>query len=429
MGMEIKKENMPMPAETLKKLEDPALMWDTKELPCASIKNYAPKQIAALQKALFAWLEKMPYYSQKKQGKSRKDFFKELFPRNDKIDLFTFNCIKSFSICYGISFKDGKITEDHKKAFENIHKRDFKGSDAIYQLKTSRGNFLYEAVMRLGVDKGLEALTENKNTHKIYKDGEASEGVRVIQMSLNKWLSRMRKDNILEATGTFNNDTAVALKMFNRRFNVKAYANEITAEHLAIFKDILQEKLDPLKYSLKTRGGNPEIEKQKHVYDLLRRYNYKDAEAILKKEETRRSLASRGGFLFGFINSFRGPVNPRNIEPVLGINKELGESVFVVMHHLAKYSYSIYISSAGIDRRRNKKSRHSSGNGIDFVISKNGGPISKREAHNISRLLEEIEGLGNLRARGNNSQFKFLDEYNYPSPESTGDHFHIQKQW
>lgn len=366
---------------------DKKTIEDITKLPL-NIKKYSTEQILTLQKALALWLAPMEYYKTALTGCGTiDDKVKKLFQEPGKYNALTYNALKAFSICYGLEFKNRQLTKYHIKAFENISRGLFGqnsngDNDFIYRLKTGRGEFLYNAIMKKGLPKAM-AIIAGKNPLKIYKKNERSEDITIIQICLNKWLSNLKNpnkklDNKLGITGVFDKNTEIALKLFNARFGIKAGINEFAEEHLAIFRNLLDNKANLSVYPFKT-------DKQKRYYNLLCKYGYKDTYAALQKEERKRLLASRFGLFNQFFNDSRiycdctgrhyhGYLTPDNIEEKLGTMPELNKIIFPLINYLQSYGYKITISSG---KRSWGCQEHLSGKAFDMTVSNYDGNIIK----------------------------------------------------
>ena len=64
-----------------------------------------------------------------------------------------------------------------------------------------------------------------------------------------------------------------------------------------------------------------------------------------------------------------------------------------------------------------KGSRHTRGKGLDFVLTPRGSQTTQQ----LNNIVGVLEGF----ARGENPNFRFIDEYRHLSKKGTGDHFHI----
>lgn len=406
------------PSQTYNR-DNSAFIAEVAKLPGTDIDNYSSENMTVLQKILFKWLAAMPCYKDEK--------FEELFQKPGYKDYFTFNAFKAISLCYGIKF-NGSVTPDHKNLFKSIAAGSIGNQDIIYKLKTGRGERLYNFITRIGVNKAMSKISEMKKVKKIYKENETSDNVAIIQFYLHKWLSTTgHKDNNLEITGTFNPDTKIVFGLFNRAHGIKKNPNEVTEKHLELFRAIEYNNYSKEKC----------LKGEKRIYDLLCKHGYKNTDAILKKENSRKSLASRYGLglntMFGkssfWCNSreYTGVISRENIEQKLGVSPKIADAAFLIFNSLTSSPCSYEIVINGGKRKWNPSgtSLHPLGRALDFTVKQNGRVISNTEAADVAKIIEGL-GLNQVYDRHAKSDVRYIDEYNHPSKYSTGEHFHIQ---
>lgn len=247
-----------------------------------------------------------------------------------------------------------------------------------------------------------------KDIIKVYKVGYASKYTKLIKMFLNKWIPNL-KDKLDENSEIFDKKTSKVLLLFNKRFGIKAKENEITLDHLKIFKDIFNNELNTKKYPIEDKF-------QKTTYELFRKYGADKAVAKLeykpKLNHARKTLASRSGFLF---NNF---TESKKIMSTWGVKQEIADVFVSLKKYLAQYGYKLVIS-CGSGGKHISGSAHYSGDALDFEVHKKGN-ISKQESKTVEKLIIEFR-------EQNNEGFIYHNEYTWHSPDWKGEHFHIAK--
>lgn len=381
---------------------------DTKKLPTAkNIQDYNPEQTLTIQTALYTWLSKMPFY----KGKT----LTELFKRPGVCDGFTFNALKVFSRCYDLKF-EGKLEAEHIAALENIANGTFADGCSPYRLKSPIAEKLYASACAGGVDKALEIKYNPKSRKsfcKSYKVGDKSDIFKIIKHQLNTWILKSSPKNdfrLDEASDIFDEKTYKILQLFNLRFGIPVQGNEITRDHLNVFKDLSNSDFCAEKYPLK-KGP------QSHIYALIQKHGIPNALAVYRREQSKKLTASRSGM---FRNSLIGNFHILT-DPGTSVAPELRLLFSSLANFLAQQqpAYHIIISSG----RRNwgLSPAHPAGRAADFTVYIGRREITPTEAKSVAKLIRQFRTENNLH-------FKCLNEYGKENwySSTTGDNFHIE---
>lgn len=382
------------------------LITDIRKLPMTkNIQSYNGEQTETIQVALYKWFSQMPYY----KGKT----LTELFKQPGTCDGFTFNALKVFSRCYDLKF-DGKLNAEHIAALENIASGSFADAYSPYRLKSPIAEKLYACACAGGADKALEIKYNpkaKKSFCKSYKVGDKSNIFKIMKCHLNMWIAKTspQKNTMLnENSDVFDEATYKILQLFNLRFGIPVQGNEITREHLEIFKDLSNMAFCAEKYPLKTRS-------QKRIYALIQKHGIPNALVVFRKEQAKRMMASRFGmFRNGIIGNFHILTAPgTSVAPALtSLISSLG-------NFLAQYGYGISISSGR--RSWGLSPAHPAGRAVDFTVHIGKREITPKEAIDVAKLIRQFRAENKLK-------FRYHNEYGKENwfTSTTGNNFHIE---